>query len=136
MNIVKIITLSAVVLSILACSHSNVSLHKLLTQGEKSQLEPVYSFTAKPSQVSFIVRSHGCTLPEHFTLKQNVNAKGQLELALLRLKQDRCRAMPRAFPIQFMLDGQNIMKQNIKLLNTIETEQKLPRKAQSNNNRS
>lgn len=98
-------------------------------------LEPVYKFEPKARQVSFVVKSHGCTLPEHFELKQNLNAKGQLELALLRLKQDRCRAMPRAFPISFKLDSEHARLQNIELLNKIETDHKLPRRTKSSNNR-
>lgn len=136
MNIVKLFSLSALVLSISACSHSNPPLMSQLTKNEQSQLETVHRFSTTSNQVAFVVKSHGCTLPEHFELKQSLSDKGKLQLALLRLKQDRCRAMPRAFPVHFKLKYDAVKKQDIELLNEIKSEPNLPRKALKNNNRS
>ena len=136
MKFVKLFTLSALVMSSAGCSHSTPPLSSQLTKVEHSQLEIVYNFTHKSDRVSFVVESYGCTMAEHFELKQSVNAEGKLELALLRLKKDRCRAMPRAFPVNFKLATPWTSKQDIELLNEIETERKLPRKAMRNSNRS
>lgn len=132
MNFIKPLALSALILSLAACSHSKSTSQMQLTEAEIAQVEDVYQFTVKSKQVSFVVKSHGCTLPEHFKLKQHVTNSGRLKLALLRLKQDRCRAMPRAYPVSFKLDRRIINKHDIYLLNKIETEIQLPRRANSN----
>ena len=133
MNIVTTIALSTLVLSVIGCSHTQATLADQLSPSDKSKLAKVYQFKAKTNQVSFVVKSHGCTLPEHFELKQGVNKQGNKQLALIRLKQDRCRAMPRAFPVNFKLERPIADPQKVELLNEIETEQKLPRKAKTNN---
>lgn len=132
MNFIKPLALSALILSLAACSQSKSALQMQLTEAEIANLEDVYQFTVKSNQVSFVVKSNGCTLPEHFELKQHVTNSGRLKLALIRLKQDRCRAMPRAFPVAFKLDRKSARKRDIKLLNKIETEIQLPRRANSN----
>lgn len=114
---------------LVACSHTPLS--QQLTADEKSQIEPVYQFDIAGSKVTFIVKSHGCTMPEHFELKQSVSFDNKVELALLRLKPDWCRAMPRAYPVSFTLKKQ-VKQQDLMLLNPLDENNKLPRNKVNN----
>lgn len=116
-----------------ACASSYMPLYQQLTEQEHAYLDKVYQYSVNQAKVTFIVKSHGCTLPEHFTLKQQINPNGQLELALLRAKQDWCRAMPRAFPVRFKLEHGTIATKDIVLVNQLEQSETLPRHSKVNN---
>lgn len=127
MKVIKLFSVSVLVSLLAACSSTPLS--QQLTAEQKSQLTPVYQMTLKGSKVTFTVNSHGCTLPEHFQLKQSKSNNDNVELALLRLKQDWCRAMPRAYPVSFTLDNK-VTEQQLVLLNPID--QSKPKKAKVN----
>lgn len=127
MKVITLFTASMLVSLLAACSSTPLS--QQLTAEQKGQLTPVYQMTLKGSKVNFTVNSHGCTMAEHFQLKQNKTGDGKVELALLRLKPDWCRAMPRAYPISFTLNNK-VAEQQLVLLNPID--QSKPKKAKVN----
>lgn len=114
-----------------ACSSTPLS--QQLTADETAQLTPVYQMTLTGTKVNFTVNSHGCTMPEHFTLKQNKTSDGKMELALLRLKPDWCRAMPRAYPVSFELKAK-VRQQDLVLLNPIDKSKPTKFKVRSKSN--
>ena len=127
MKVIKFFSTCVLVSLLAACSSTPLS--QQLTAEQKTQLTPVYQMTLKGSKVTFTVNSHGCTLPKHFQLKQNKIGNGKVELALLRLKQDWCRAMPRAYPVSFTLND-TVTEKQLVLLNQIV--QSKPKKAKVN----
>lgn len=94
---------STVLLVLLALGCSKV----IATGGAKplamtsSNLEILYGFSTTEDKVSFVVTSNGCTKAEHFELDWNKQRDNAYHLTLVRTKKDRCRAMPRAYPIEF-----------------------------------
>lgn len=112
---------------ITGCSYHVKPLSEQLSEIQKHQFAEVYEYAVKSPRVSFIVKSHGCTLAEDFELKQSSGKHGKLEIALIRLKKDRCRAMPRAFPVSFPLINSEATMVDVVLLNPIEESQSLLR---------
>lgn len=129
MKMIKRLMITGLVFLLASCHHT--PLLQQLSANEKNQLEPVYQFAVIGSKVTFIVKSHGCTIPEHFELKQN-QSYDTVELALLRVKPDWCRAMPRAYPVSFTLNTP-VQQQNVVLLNPIEKKNKLPKSSKGRN---
>ena len=69
-----------------------------------SQVERVFEFRVKDTQLVFRVATGGCTEAEDFKLRQEVNPKaaGIVDLTLIRLKPDRCKGyVPEGAKITF-----------------------------------
>ena len=117
-NYMKNSVLCLFILSLLLilASCAKTPLKETLTSAQSNQLEKIYNVDIKPGVISFVVRSHGCTLNSDFKLLQQSQGR-EREFALLRLKQDRCRAMPRAFPVTFSLDKPITDKSKVQVIN-------------------
>ncbi|MBE1300295.1 MAG: hypothetical protein GJ680_10375 [Alteromonadaceae bacterium] len=70
----------------------------------RSNLELVYGFEVTQDKVLFLVNSNGCTKAEHFEINWDAQRNNSYGVTLVRNKIDKCRAMPRAFPIEFPLE--------------------------------
>jgi len=60
---------------------------------DTSDEEAVTTASYDGSQFTFSVTSHGCTTPEHFTIKHTV-VRNQCQLTIVRTQPDLCRRMP------------------------------------------
>ena len=69
-----------------------LSLASAATAGP-SQVERVFEFRVKDTQLVFQVATGGCTEADDFKLRKEVNPKaaGSVKLTLIRLKPDRCK---------------------------------------------
>ena len=128
MNYLRALAAGIIVAFIYGCNHTAKPLEQQLTAEQVNALVKVYQFEVKAAQITFVVTSNGCTQPEHFELKQQYLSDGSGELALLRLKADCCRAMPRPYAVSFKLDQGSVGKADIRLLNPMGNIDDLPGK--------
>lgn len=66
-------------------------------------LEAIYGFEHTRDQVTFLVKSTGCTKTEHFDIELEKTTQAEYTITLIRHKQDMCRAMPRLYPVNLPL---------------------------------
>lgn len=105
--------------SLLASACSGTALSNKMTEAERNNLEKIYSFDLSAETITFVVKSTGCTNKDDFELLYQAH-QGHHEFALKRLKQDMCRAMPRAYPVSFKLPAEDISPDNLTVLNAID----------------
>lgn len=104
-------------LSFVMVGCKSTSLETQMTSQQRESLENLYEYEVKPQFISFVVKSTGCTRKEDFELLHN-QYQGRHEFALIRLKPDLCKAMPRAFPVTYRLDEFVNDNNEIKVLNS------------------
>lgn len=100
----RIFSTMFLVLLALGCSNVIATSGAMPHATSRLNLELIYGFEVTKDKVLFVVNSNGCSKPEDFELNWDAHPNNTYSLTLMRTKTDRCRAMPRAFPIEFPLE--------------------------------
>ncbi|WP_344799956.1 hypothetical protein [Litoribacillus peritrichatus] len=76
-------------------------------ESQANYLEPLYSVNVKATEITFEVKSNGCTRADDFHIGiAPVNETNRLWIE--RLNMDRCRKMPRIIEITKGYDGSKV----------------------------
>lgn len=125
---VGVITVAIWVSLTQGCSANATQPNGVGSVAKPQQLETIYGFTPRRDSIKLLVKSHGCTQKEDFTLHIDEYETSSYVITVEREKPDRCRALPRLFPVELTLSQSLPENVTIQLSNPFGLQSSLPGK--------